>query len=121
MNRVASPRRALYGGILLSLVLLWCTALGALPARAAADPSVQAPSDCACCNPASGMPECASVCNAPQQTAIKDVALPPSAPFSMAAAQPAPVKWEDAAAPLRPARTLLAGPPRYLRLHRLLN
>lgn len=121
MNRVASPRRALYGGILLSLVLLWCMSFAPLPARAAAEAAIQPSPACACCNPASGMPECGSVCNAPQQTVIKDLAPPLGATALLAAAHSEPFEWEDVAAPLRAARTPLAGPPLYLRLHRLLN
>lgn len=121
MNRVASPRRALYGGVLLSLVLLWCMSFGPLPARAAAEAATQPSPACACCNPTSGMPECGSVCNAPQQTVTKELALPLGASVVPAAAHSEPFEWEDVAAPLRAARMPLAGPPLYLRLHRLLN
>ncbi|MBI2295380.1 MAG: hypothetical protein HYU76_04930 [Betaproteobacteria bacterium] len=118
---MARPRRALHGGILLSLVLLWCMSFGPLPARAAAEAATQPSPACACCNPASGMPECGSVCNAPQQAVMKDLALPLGASFILAAAHSEPFEWADVAAPLRAARTPLAGPPLYLRLHRLRN
>ena len=118
---MASLRRAGYSGIVLSLVLLWCMSFGPLPARAAAEAATQPSPACACCNPASGMPECASVCNAPQQTVVKDLALPVGPSVVLAAAHSALFEWEDVAAPLRAARMPLAGPPLYLRLHRLLN
>lgn len=121
MNRIAKPRGAFYGGIVLSLVLVWCMSVGAQPARAAADAATEPASTCACCNTASGAPECASVCNAPQQTAIKDLALPLGASVVPAATHSALLEREDVAAPLRAARTPVAGPPLYLRLHRLLN
>lgn len=121
MNRVARPRRSLYGGILLSLVLLWCMALGPLPASAAADPSVQPLPDCACCGTASGTSDCVSVCNAPQLVVAKDLGLPPSLSVPAAAAHSALVEWKAVATGLHPSRTQLAGPPLYLRLHRLLN
>jgi len=121
MNRVARPRRAFYGGILLSLVLVWCMSVGAQPARAAAEAAAQPGPTCACCNPASGMPECASVCNAPQQMAIKNLALPLGPSVVLAATHSALLEWKDVAAPLRVARTPLAGPPLYLKHHRLLN
>lgn len=118
MNRVASARRTVYGGILLSLVLLWCTALGLLPARAAAEPSVQPLSSC---NSASVGADCPSVCNAPLQAAADEQA-PPSGGLVIAPAVPlAPLVRIDVATPLHLARAPLAGPPLYLRLHRLLN
>lgn len=118
MNRVASPRRAWYGGILFSLVLLWCTALGSVPTRAAADPAVER---LPACESTSAVPDCVPVCNAPQQGIAKEPALPPSASVVLAAAHSEPFEWEDVAAPLRAARMPLAGPPLYLKLHRLLN
>lgn len=118
MNRVASPRRALYGGILLSFMLLWCTALGPLPARAAADPAVER---LPACEPASTAPDCVPVCNAPQQGVAKEPAPPPSASVTVAAAHSALLEWATTAAPLRPARAPLAGPPLYLTLHRFLK
>lgn len=121
MNRVARPRHAFYGGILLSVVLLWCMSFAPLPARAAAEAATQPSPACACCNPASGMPECASVCNAPQQTVMKDLAPALGATVLLTAALSEPFEWEDVSAPLRGARTPLTGPPLYLRLHRLLN
>lgn len=121
MSQVARARRALYGGIPLSLVLLWCMSFGPLPARAAAEAATQPSPVCACCNPASGMRECASVCNAPQQTVMKDLAPALGATVLLTAALSEPFEWEDVSAPLRGARTPLTGPPLYLRLHRLLN
>lgn len=118
MNQVVSPHRAFYGGILLSVVLLWCTALGPLPARAAADAAVER---LPACESTSAVPDCVPVCNAPQQGIAKEPALPPSASVTIAAAHSALFEWRTIATPRRPARVQLAGPPLYLRLHRLLN
>lgn len=121
INRVANPRRAWYRGMLLSLVLLWCMALGSFPASAAAHPSVQPLSDCACCGTASGASDCVSVCNAPQHVVAKDLGLLPSIPVPAAGAHHALVEWKTVATSLHSPRTLLAGPPLYLKLHRFLN
>ena len=121
LNEVTKPRGAFIGGILLSLVLLWCISFGPLPASAAppaASPPVPA---CGCCNPASVAPECAPVCSNPQPTVIKDLTLLPGPSVVPAAAGSALLEREDLAPPLRVARAQVAGPPLYLRLHRLLN
>lgn len=121
MNQVAKSRGAFYSGMLLSLALVWCMSIGAAPARAAADAAVQPASTCACCNSAPGIPECASVCNTPQHTAIKDFAPPPSPSLVLSTTDSAFLEWDNVAAPRRAVRTPVAGPPLYLKLHRLLK
>lgn len=122
-NRMARVRGALYRGILLSILLLWCTSFSLMPTHAAADAAAQPNSNCTCCNPTSGTTEHASsvVCNALPHTVIKDLTLPLGTSVIPAAAHSAPFEWEDVAAPFRAAPTPLAGPPLYLRLHRFLN
>jgi hypothetical protein len=123
VNRVARLRRALYRSILLSLLLLWCTSVSLMPARAAVGATAPSNSACACCNPAPGTPERASsvVCNALPQTVVKDLTLPLGTSVILAEAHSGLFEWEDVAPPLRAAPPRLAGPPLYLRLHHLLN
>jgi hypothetical protein len=121
-NRVARMHGAFYRGILMSLLLLWCTSFSLLPAHAAADATPQPSSACACCNPTSGTTEHASsvVCNVLPHAVVNDLTLPLGTPVILAAAHSVLFEWEDVAAPLRAAPPPLAGPPLYLRLLRLL-
>lgn len=121
-NRMARLHGALYRGIVLSLLLLWCTSFSLMPTRAAADAAAQPSSNCACCTSTSGTPEHTSsvVCNALPHTVVKDLTLPLGASVILAAAHSVLFEWEDVAAPLRAAPPPLAGPPLYLRLLRLL-
>lgn len=120
MNRITYPRRALNGGILIALVLLWCTMSSALPVWAAGDSAVQQLPGSAC-QPVPGALGCVSVCNAAKHGVAQGSALPPNLPTTVAVTCRALVEWNTVAEPFNPPRRLLAGPPLYLTLHRLLN
>lgn len=121
MSWVPDPRCIFLWGVALLFALPSCTALGPMPAQAAAQESVQPVPGSACCDSASTLPNSVSVCNAPQQVVAKKPALLPDTPLPVATVRQAPAEWHTVAASANPRRTLLAGPPLYLRLHRLLN
>jgi hypothetical protein len=122
-HRTARPRGVLYRAILPSLLLLWCTTFGLMPALAAPEAAPGAGSSCGCCSPAPGTTDHDSsvLCSALPQAIVVDVSLPPGPATIPAARHSGLLEWNQSAAPLPATSPLFKGPPLYLALLRLRN
>lgn len=122
-HRTARSRGVLYRAILPSLLLLWCTTFGLMPAHAAPDAASGTGSGCGCCSPVSDTSEYSSsdLCNALVPTAVKDATLPPDFCTNLAGTSPVLlVEWKEVGSLLRAASPPPSGPPPYLKFLRLL-
>jgi hypothetical protein len=121
--RTARLRGVLCRAILPSLLLLWCTTFGLMPALAAPDAASGAGSSCACCGPAPGTTghDSSVVCITLPQAIVVDVSLPPGPATIPAARHSGLLEWNQSAPPLPATSPLFKGPPLYLALLRLRN
>lgn len=121
--RTARPHGVLFRAILPSLLLLWCTTFGLMPALAAPEAAAGAGSGCACCSPAPDTMEHDSsvVCSALPQATVNDVMLPPDPATIPAGTRSGLLQWDPLAAPFVATSAPFNGPPLYLTLHRLQN
>ena len=122
-HRTARPRGVLCRAILPSLLLLWCTTFGLMPALAAPDAASGAGAGCGCCSPAPGTVDHASsvVCSALPQATVIDIALPPGPAAIPAARHSGVLEWNPLATPFLATSAPYTGPPLYLALLRLRN